>query len=115
MPGAWLSSTVTCWLHTAVFPWMSVAVQLTVVIPRGYCVNSLLVRVIWPEQLSLTVGLPKATFVALQIPGLALTKISAGHAIKGAALSVMVTNCTQTAVYPETSVAIQLTVVIPTG
>ena len=42
--GAWLSSTVTVWLHVAVFPLASVAVQWTMVVPLGKAAGASLLK-----------------------------------------------------------------------
>src|SRR5438270_10324302 len=78
--GAWLSRTTTrCW-QIAVLPLLSVAVQVTRLVPVGNCAGALLVIVTVP-QLSLAVGLPRATPVAKQAPELTLTVTSAGQVI----------------------------------
>src|SRR3989442_1654903 len=88
--GPWVSRTITrCW-HVAVFPLPSVAVQVTRLVPTGNCAGALLVTVTAP-QLSLAVGLPKATPVAKHVPALALTVTSAGQVIVGGCVSWTVT------------------------
>src|SRR5207302_11428974 len=80
--GACVSRTITrCW-QVATFPLLSVAVQVTRLVPTGNCAGALLVTVTTP-QLSLAVGLPNATPVAKHAPALALTVTSAGHVIAG--------------------------------
>src|SRR5467141_107272 len=72
MVGTWLSRTMTrCW-QVAVLPLLSVAVQVTRLVPVGNCAGALLVIVTAP-QLSLAIGLPKTTPVAKQAPEFALT------------------------------------------
>src|SRR5881409_1478671 len=84
--GTWLSRTTTrCW-QVAVLPLLSVAVQVTRLVPVGNCAGALLVIVTVP-QLSLAVGLPNATPVAKQAPELTLTVTSAGQVIVGTWLS----------------------------
>src|SRR5256885_4588525 len=112
--GAWLSRTTTrCW-QVAVLPLLSVAVQVTRLVPVGNCAGALLVIVTVP-QLSLAVGLPKATPVAKQAPELTLTVTSAGQVIVGTWLSRTTTRCWQVAVLPLLSVAIQVTQLAPEG
>ena len=65
--------------------------------------------------MSLVTGLPKATFVAVHLPALALTTTAAGQLIVGFSVSLTVTLCVQLAVFPLVSVTVQLTVVTPFG
>src|SRR5258708_30251678 len=94
-----------CW-QVAVLPLLSVAVQVTRLVPVGNCAGALLVIVTGP-QLSLAVGLPKATPVAKQAPEFTLTVTSAGQVIVGTWLSRTATRCWQVAVLPLLSVAVQ--------
>src|SRR5882672_3987851 len=106
--GTWLSCTTTrCW-QVAVLPLLSVAVQVTRLVPVGNCAGALLVIVTGP-QLSLAVGLPRATPVAKQAPGFTLTVTSTGQVIVGTWLSRTTTRCWQVAVLPLLSVAVQVT------
>src|SRR5258706_16440703 len=91
-----------CW-HVAVLPLLSVAVQVTRLVPVGNCAGALLVTVTVP-QLSLAVGLPRATPVAKQAPELTLTVTSAGQGIVGTWLSRTTTRCWQVAGLPLLSV-----------
>src|SRR5438445_8967514 len=102
-----------CW-QVAVFPLLSVAVQVTRLVPVGNCAGALLVIVTVP-QLSLAVGLPRATPVAKQAPGLTLTVTSAGQVIVGTWLSRTTTRCWQVVVLPLLSVAVQVTRLVPGG
>src|SRR5437870_3359003 len=112
--GDWLSRTTTrCW-QVAVLPLLSVAVQVTRLVPVGNCAGALLVIVTVP-QLSLAVGLPNATPVAKQAPEFTLTVTSAGQVIVGAWLSRTMTRCWQVAVLPLLSVAVQVTRLVPVG
>src|SRR5207245_657439 len=80
--GTWLSRTMTrCW-QVAVLPLLSVAVQVTRLVPVGNCAGALLLTVTVP-QLSLAVGLPNGTPVAKHVPTFALTVTSAGHVMVG--------------------------------
>src|SRR5258708_11428962 len=76
--------------------------------------GALLVTVTAP-QLSETVGVLKVTLVAPHRPAEATTVTSAGHVIEGGWLSVTITSCGQVAVLPCESVAVQITVFVPTG
>src|SRR2546428_1211940 len=112
--GTWLSRTTTrCW-QVVVLPLLSVAVQVTRLVPVGNCAGALLVTVTVP-QLSLAVGLPNATPVAKQAPELTLTVTSAGQVIVGTWLSRTTTRCWQGGVLPLLSVAVQGTRLVPVG
>src|SRR5438445_4808757 len=91
-----------CW-QVAVLPLLSVAVQVTRLVPVRNCAGALLVIVTVP-QLSLAVGLPKTTPVAKQAPELTLTVTSAGQVIVGTWLSRTTTRCWQVVVLPLLSV-----------
>src|SRR5438309_420262 len=112
--GTWLSRTMTrCW-QVAVLPLLSVAVQVTRLVPVGNCAGALLVTVTEP-QLSLAVGVLRATPVAMQAQELTLTVTSAGQVIVGTWLSRTMTRCWQVAVLPLLSVAVQVTRLVPVG
>src|SRR6266403_2280294 len=90
--GPWMSRTITrCW-QVALLPLPSVAVQVTRLVPTENCARALLVSVTAP-QLSLAVGLPRATPVAKQAPEFTLTVTSAGQVIVGGWLSRTTTRC----------------------
>src|SRR5438876_8853694 len=90
MTGPWMSRTITrCW-QVALLPLPSVAVQVTRLVPTGNCAGALLVTVTEP-QLSLAVGVPRATPVAKHVPALALTVTSAGQVIVGRELALTAT------------------------
>src|SRR5713101_7051483 len=114
MEGGWLSVTITSCGQVAVLPCESVAVQITVLVPTGKIAGALLDTVTTP-QLSEKVGVPSVTLVAPQRPGEATTVTSAGQVIEGGWLSVTITSCGQVAVLPCESVAVQITVFVPTG
>jgi hypothetical protein len=73
----------------------------------------LLVTVATP-QLSAVVGVPNTTEVATQFASAEATMF-AGAAIVGLVLSITVTVCVNEVVFPAASVAVQFTVVIPSG
>src|SRR5690242_163029 len=102
-----------CW-QVAVLPLLSVAVQVTRLVPTGNCAGALLVTVTAP-QLSLAVGLPRTTPVAKQTPASGLTVTSAGHTIVGSCVSRTVTVNVHWLRLPLLSVAVLVTVVTPTG
>src|SRR5258708_4884548 len=100
--------------QVAVLPCESVAVQMTVLVPTGKSAGALLVTVAAPHT-SETIGTPRVTLVAPHRPGEATTVNSAGHVIEGGWLSVTITSCGHVAVLPCESVAVQMTVLVPTG
>ena len=63
-------------------PWLSVTVQMTVLVPTGKSAGALLVTVTGP-QLSATVGAPKVTLVAPQRPAEATTVARLGQEMVG--------------------------------
>jgi hypothetical protein len=88
--GLCVSLTITvCW-QVAVFPLLSIAVQMTRLVPIGNCAGALFVTVGVP-QLSLTVGLPKVTPLAKHAPAFAFTVTLAGQIMLGGCVSVTVT------------------------
>jgi hypothetical protein len=112
-----VSVTVTLWVQLWVLPAASVAVQVTVVVPIVNTAGASLVIIksAPDEQLSVAVGVPKITPVAVHTPASAATLTLAGQVIVGFSLSVTVTSCVQLAVFSETSVTVQVTVVVPIG
>jgi hypothetical protein len=113
MVGAVLSLTVTFCEQVAVLPLASVAVHITVVVPTGNELGALLVIFTGVQLLlSLAVALPSETPVAVQAE-LAVVVIGPGHAMVGAVTSLTSTVNPQVAVFPEPSVAIYVTVVMP--
>ncbi|CAA9194179.1 hypothetical protein FLACOL7796_00001 [Flavobacterium collinsii] len=73
--------TFTVCVQVSIFPATSLAVHVTVVIPIGKLDGASLVTV--TEQLSLVVGVPKATPVAIHEPASAKTVTLVGHVIVG--------------------------------
>jgi hypothetical protein len=98
----------------AVLPAASVAVHVTVVKPIGNVAGALFATVA-PVQLSENIGIPNTTEVASQFPESTGTVIATGAVITGFSLSSIVTVCVAVAVFPAASVAVQVTVVVPTG
>jgi hypothetical protein len=111
--GRMLSETVTVWLQVALFPLLSVTVQVTVVAPIGKAAGALLVTEATP-QLSEVTGVPRTTPVAVQ-PVLVVAVTLAGQVIVGRILSETVTVWLQVALFPLLSVTVQVTVVAPIG
>jgi hypothetical protein len=111
MVGFTLSLTVTVCTQVAVFPLLSVTVQVTLVTPIANAPGALFVTEATP-QLSAVVGVPRATPVAVQ-PVFVLAVTFAGHVMVGFTLSLTVTVCTQVAVLPLLSVTVQVTLVTP--
>ena len=111
-------NTVTVKLHVAVLPDVSVAVQVTVVVPTGK-IEPLggLHTEVTPGQLSDTVGGGKLTVAALEIGQVCATiaVTLAGQVIIGGCVSLTVTVNEQPAVLPAASATEQVTVVVPLG
>lgn len=113
-------TVMICW-HVTVFPAASLAVHVRVVFPAGY--GSAGVRA------SLRVGVPTLKVPQLSVPvgGLMLatiehplpalsSKAGTGHwSNAGGSASMTMTFCVQEAVFPCVSVAVQVTVVLPSG
>src|SRR5205809_797234 len=93
---------------------MSTTVQSTWVAPMLNTAGASLLTLATP-QLSETTGVPSATLVETQLPASALAITLAGQRICGGSLSTTVTVCWQLLLLPFTSVAIQVTTVVPTG
>jgi hypothetical protein len=109
-----LSRTVTVKAQVSVFPEASVAVQVTVVVPRPNAVPLAGSQAtLTPGQLS-DAAASKLT-AAVHWPASVLTFKSGGQATDGFSLSVTVTANEQTASLPLPSVAVQVTTVTPTG
>src|SRR6266481_4611194 len=87
---------------------------MTVFVPTGNIAGALLDTVTAP-QLSETVGVLSVTLVAPHRPGEATTVTRGGQVMEGGWLSVTITSCWQIAVLPCESVAVQITVLVPTG
>src|SRR6185503_15370285 len=114
MFGGWVSVTMTVWTQVAVLPLTSRTVQVTKLVPTGKLAGALLVMLATP-QLSLTVGVPRLTFVAAHRPLLAVTLTKAGQVMLGGWVSVTMTVWTQVEVLPLTSRTVQVTKLVPTG
>src|SRR5258708_33477080 len=101
--GAWLSRTTTrCW-QVALLPLLSVAVQVTRLVPMGNCAGALLVIVTVP-QLSLAIGLPISFLMIRRPPRSTLFPSTTLFRSVGAWLSRTTTRCWQVAVLPLLSV-----------
>ena len=105
---------VTICTAVALFPTASVAVQVTVVFPKGKLLGASLEKVT-PVQLSVTTGLPSTTPEAVQLLGSAMVLTLEGGVIAGFSASITVTVCSAVAVFPEASVMVHVTLVIPRG
>src|SRR5215212_2225586 len=112
MTGAVTSITVTIWLAVAVWPLVSVTVQVTVVCPSGNEDGALLVAVGTPQCAPMT-GLPSETlaFGTEQETGSALTVTFAGAVIVGGVLSTILSCCVTLAVF-DPSVTVEVTVYV---
>ena len=88
------------------------AVQVTVVLPSGKTAGALLVTDLI-SPLSVTVALPSGT--TLSVVEVTSKTTFFGGVIFGGVVSVMVIICVELAVLPASSVAVQVTVVLPSG
>jgi len=111
--GAWVSFTVTVKLQVAVLPLASVAVAVTVVAPTPNTAPEAGLLLMPNEQLSLPVGVKFTT--ALHKPASVLCTMFSGQVTVGACVSFTVTVKLQVAVLPLASVAVAVTVVVPTA
>lgn len=118
LPSSWIhtSKTVTLKLQEALLPEVSVAAQLTVVIPSGKTEpDGGEQTTVAPGQLSTTVGAGYVTIV-LTSPGFGVTNIwSFGQVTFGGSTSLTLMVCEQDAILPPESVAVHVIVVTPTG
>ena len=114
--GASSSVTVTVKVAAVEFPWMSVAVYATVVVPTGKVSPEAASPTIESiPQLSAAVGAVQFT-TALQFPASLVWVMSVGMSeITGASSSVSVTVKLEVVVLPAMSVAVNVTVVMPTA
>src|SRR6185369_12301585 len=97
--GSCVSLTMTVCGQAALLPWLSVTVQITMLVPTGKSEGTLLVTVTGP-QLSATVGVPRVTLVAPHRPAEALTVTRAGQEIVGSCVSLTITVCGHVAMLP---------------
>src|SRR3990172_7037879 len=114
MTGSVVSTTVTLVVAVALFPEASVAVKVTVVVPSGKTAGALLTTVGAASQISVAVG--KGTVTGVPSRLVCSTRMGAGtFEITGAVVSTTVTLVVAVAVFPEASVAVKVTVVVPSG
>ena len=113
MLGGSESETVTVWVQTLTFPDVSATVHSTIVIPRKKLSGALFV-IISVSQLSFADIALRSTPTATQ-PSAASTLIAGGQITEGTTLSTTVTNCSHVVLFPESSVMVHVTVVVPNG
>jgi hypothetical protein len=107
-----LAVTVTVCVAVANLPEPSITVQVTTVIPKGKAAGALFVTEEM-EQLSVAIGIPKTTPVAVQAVFVIVATFT-GAVIIGFSLSITVTVWLQgIETFPFWSVAVQTTVVFP--
>ena len=108
--------TVIVNVHVPVFAEASVAVHVTVVTPTGNAEPDAGTQLtVAPGQLSEAVGVVYVTVADPEDGGASTTVMFAGHVTVGASLSVIVTVNVHVAVFAAASVAVHVTVVMPTG
>ena len=112
--GNWPSLTVTVNVQVDVLPEASVAVDVTVVVPRLKTLPEAgVLTTVVPGQLSVAVTVNGT--VAVQDPIGVDTVMFAGQVITGAWVSFTVTVNVQVAILPTASVALNTLVVVPIG
>jgi hypothetical protein len=114
--GGSTSFTVTVKLQVLVLPWPSLALQRTVVVPRGNA-NPLAGTqlTVAAPQLSVAVGTANVTLLE-QLPTDVLTMTFPGHGVMaGGSVSLTVTVKLHPVLLPCPSFALQFTVVVPRG
>ena len=111
--GAVESITVTVKLQMAVLPDGSVATRVTVVVPRLNVLPD--VGVLTTVTLQLSVAVTLKLTIAPQLLLAEATLMLAGQVIVGGVVSLTVTVCVQVDTLPDASVAVHVTVVLPTG
>ena len=106
--------TVTKKVQVSVLPLLSVAMQVTMVVPTGKKLPDGGVQTtVSPVQLSVTEA--AYTTTAPQLPVSLSCVMSAGQLATGGSVSSTVTSKVQVVVVPAASVAVHVTVVTPTG
>src|SRR5262245_22347823 len=94
------------------FPWMSVAVQVTTLVPIPNTAGASFVTE--PNsQLSTTSGVPRLILVAVHWPGAVLPKTAEGAISNGAASSTTITKFVLLLVLPDASIAVKTTSLVP--
>src|SRR5581483_6762544 len=111
--GAVVSWTVTVNAPLRELPWLSVALQLTVVVPTGKPDPEAGVQTTETEPSARS--LADAVHVTVVVGPVASTLIASGRASVGGVVSRTVTPNEPAALFPCTSVAEQLTVLVPTA
>ena len=112
--GAVVSVMVTVWVSVASLPTVICTVHVTVVLPTGNPPSGAsLVTLRLGSAMSLTSGV--ASVMVVVSGPVASVLISAGAVMDGAPVSVIVTCWVSIALFPESSVAVHVTVVLPTG
>src|SRR5262245_42002403 len=105
---------MTRWDVVAVLPLASVAVQMIVLVPGGSEAGALLVRLAM-VQLSVAAGAVTVMLVAKHKPKAMFTLTFALVARKGVWVSSTMTRCEDVVVLPLASLAVQMTVLVPTA
>ncbi|MNC24024.1 hypothetical protein D3C75_720650 [compost metagenome] len=107
--GLVVSTTLTFCVPMVALPCSSVTVQVTSVVPSGKSAGALFVTV--TGKISVTTGWPISTFVLSPV---ASAVLSPGSVTSGLVVSVIVTVCVPLVLLPFSSVAVQVTSVLPT-
>jgi hypothetical protein len=110
------STTVTSKSALPVFPWESVAVQVTFVVPSGKVLPEAGLQLTGTGPSTLSFALAEKVTVVPPVDSVSTEK-SSGTVTTGAVVSLIVTVTVKEAepVFPCESVALHMTVVVPTG
>jgi len=115
MTGFSVSLIVTVKLHVPMFPLASLAVQVTVVAPTTNVLPLAGAQVILvTAQLSVAVGAVQVTLAFEHTPASALAVMFPGQVTTGFCVSLIVTVKLHCELFPAVSVAVQVTVWLPT-
>src|SRR5437867_12868742 len=91
MLGAWLSTTITCWVQLLELPCTSVTIQTTALVPTGYGSLPSLITVLTPQLSLVLAGTRGTTVVAPHAWLSSLTVASAQLLLGGFSLSTTYT------------------------
>src|ERR671922_210645 len=120
VPGGGCGRTVSTAVARALFPLASVAVNVIVVAPTGSIAGASFVILGCGSTMSLAEATARNAWTGSDAEGMpaslvAFTKLSGGTTIRGGVVSTTVTSKLAEPVLPWESVAVQVTVVVPTG
>src|SRR5919108_683283 len=120
VPGGGCGRTVSTAVARALFPLASVAVNVIVVAPTGSTAGASFVIVGCGSTMSLAEAAARNAWTGSDAEGMpvslvAFTKLAGGTTIRGGVVSTTVTSKLAEAVFPCESVAVHVTLVLPSG